>query len=640
MKLGKMLKNVPGTDTEPPVLVIETEGVAEPSELDPEVAKAMKRAEKSAAKGEGATDYDPLPKDLPEEQKSLYARLGFFEDKNCYVCQTKDGLQTISNFVMQVLYMVRTRDQAIRVIKLRNSLHHEAIIQVSGEDFVGMARFKTLTESEGNFIFWGSDAQLTKIKRHLFRQEVPSREVDTLGWQPDGRFYAWANGIFAGSFVPIDEFGMVQCGKKHYYIPIYSRINADDDSTYETDKAFKYVKPEVSFKEWAALMYRAYGKNFTMALPYLCAAVYRDVVQGAHNAFPILNLYGLPGSGKGTFAASLLALFSVKPEQFMLSGVSTVKAFMRLFAQRRNGLVWLDEYTNSNSNIIEALKNIYDGSGYQRAQKSQDNRTSTTPIRSACLLSGQQMPTQSNALMTRVIMLTFTRERHDHEAFERLKELEHEGLTGLLHDILKPRSAVEHGYRTAFEKARDDLQVMVKAKGEEVMDRLLMNYSVLLAFYRLLDGVLPMPFSEQELVSFLFDSLIEHARNVADTNETAQFWQVFSYLHDQGELKEDIDYGFKDGLFLVKLQLVHSKYMVAYKRMYNDIALPMATLQNYLKSDPGFVANKVLRWGITMKPQSTWCFDYSKLGLSLNTDVPGKPPEEFAFGHDGHREDY
>ena len=69
---------------------------------------------------------------------------------------------------------------------------------------------------------------------------------------------------------------------------------------------------------------------------------------------------------------------------------------------------WLDEYKNTvHPDMIGLLKNLYDGIGYERAQMSQDNRTTSNPVLSSAIVSGQDMPTVDPALFTRVILLMF-----------------------------------------------------------------------------------------------------------------------------------------------------------------------------------------------------------------------------------------
>ncbi len=62
-----------------------------------------------------------------------------------------------------------------------------------------------------------------------------------------------------------------------------------------------------------------------------------------------------------TICESLLYLFGERSETIGLAGKSTIKYFMTRFAQVRNGLVHLDEYSNTKvtKDVKETLENRF-----------------------------------------------------------------------------------------------------------------------------------------------------------------------------------------------------------------------------------------------------------------------------------------
>ena len=171
---------------------------------------------------------------------------------------------------------------------------------------------------------------------------------------------------------------------------------ADKDNQFVNEKKFIYREAPKSFgfKQWNELFVKAYPpeKAIPATLHYL-GALFRDIIMRKYQRYPILNLFGPPQAGKGKMAESLMAMFGYRQDQIMLGGATTPVGFMRKFGQLRNAYVWLDEYKNSLPfKVLESIKNIYDGIGYERGKMSNDLQTESTEVNSSCLLSGAGDP--------------------------------------------------------------------------------------------------------------------------------------------------------------------------------------------------------------------------------------------------------
>lgn len=87
---------------------------------------------------------------------------------------------------------------------------------------------------------------------------------------------------------------------------------------------------------------------------------------------------------------------------------STDKGFSRSLTQRNNSLYYLKEYTNAiDKKTVDVFKTGYDGELYTMAQKSNDNKTTTLEISSACMVDDNELPTSEAALFARMIVLHF-----------------------------------------------------------------------------------------------------------------------------------------------------------------------------------------------------------------------------------------
>jgi hypothetical protein len=526
---------------------------------------------------------------------------GIYEYKNRYWGLGKFGKYEISNFTMTVLYHVKTSaDTAYRLIEIRNVFGKTAIINLNTDDFVSLGPFKKVIARHGNFIFKGMDSDLGKLQEKLQRDERPTLLVQTLGYNKRGSFYAFANGIVACpdncdtsqpvAFFPTDEFGIIALDEKNYFIPADSKIFEDKDNLFSNDKKFRYIANEhCDFQKWAQLDYKVYGEKAIIGQLYCISAMFRDIIFNAiGRRFPILNCYGQRGSGKGTFIESFMWLFGKPQDQIMLGGASTTVGFMRKFAAFSNAIVWLDEYKNNlQVKMIESLKNIYDGIGYERGKKDNTFETESTPINSACILSGQEMPTAEPALFTRVIMLSFKPGKgftdDDRRNFKDLQKMQEKYLTHITANIVRHRSAFIEHYKTEFETVFPE--IIKRVNNKEIDERMMLNIAVLATTHKVAEKFLKFPFTYEQAEKFLIKNLKEQFTILSGSDDIAKWWQVVENLFSMGIIKEGVDFELADGYLFLRIQNVHPHYQKELRSRNDPHALDKSTLEHYVKMD-------------------------------------------------------
>jgi hypothetical protein len=114
-------------------------------------------------------------------------------------------------------------------------------------------------------------------------------------------------------------------------------------------------------RELVEVMHRAFGSNFypaLLALGYAAAGIHYAAIQKAEGAFPILNLFGDPGSGKTTAAECALSLVGQHREGMMVE-VSVSAAYERL--KLAGGLVHCLDDPKRDPQLDEFLKGFYNG---------------------------------------------------------------------------------------------------------------------------------------------------------------------------------------------------------------------------------------------------------------------------------------
>lgn len=566
-------------------------------------------------------------------------KYGIYEHEGVYYTRgARSADYPVSNFTMKILYHVNTGNElAYRLVAVRNVWGMEAFINMNTDDFVSLGSFKKVLARRGDFIFKGSDSDLSRLQEYLQKDEVSTVYIQTLGWFKRGRFYAFANGIVplasaegggaeGEGFVPVDEYGIIEHGKRNYFLPAKSKVYAEKDDMFVTERRFVFTAPHdgFHFDQWAELFYKTYGQKSIAGILFYIGALFRDVVMKQIQRFPILNLFGPPGAGKGQYAESLMAMFGEKQDQIMLGGASTVVGFMRKFAQLCNALVWLDEYKNNLPfKFIESFKNLYDGKGYERGKMSNDFATESTPIHSACLLSGQDMPTIEPALFMRVILLTFEDGKFTDEQrknFQQLKDIEHTGLSYITAALVQHREVFENNFKDEYQRTFRQTR-KEDVTNAEVDDRMIVNISILLTFYQLVKDKVRFPFSYAEAKNFLVDNMLQQHGILAGNNDVAKFWDVLQSLFLQELITEDRDFALEDGLMWLRLMQVYPLYMKEMRQRGDANVLAKPTLEHYLKLDKTvFVDQKRKRFS---DQSNNWCmvFKYQKLHDLFQVDL-------------------
>jgi hypothetical protein len=539
-----------------------------------------------------------LPEDFKGTKQDIFDALkyGIYVHDNVYYTRGSGrGDYAISNFTMKILYHVPTGsdDYSYRLISVKNVYGIEVMINMNTDDFVSLGSFKKVLARRGDFVFKGTDSDLTRLQEFLQKDEIKTVFIDVLGWQKSGKFWAWANGITPAEgedvFLPADDNGIVSYNNKNYFLPACSRMYIDRDEEYVNEKKFTYCQPLAGFEfnEWAALMYKVYKKNSIPAILHYIGAIHRDVIFNQFSKFPLLNLFGPPQTGKSEMGNSLMSMFGERQKPISLEGESTGKSYMRKIAQLRNGYSWMEEYKNNQVKHIGNLKNLYDGLGYDRAQKTNDNQTKQTPVNSSVILSGQEMPTAEPALFTRVVLVSFSESKHTPEETDNFRLLKEEyeaaGLSYITAALVKLRPEFEKEFSTLYPGVYTN--VNRKLNNPEISDRMKLNASILLTTMHIAQRTLNFPFSYSEAETFLLETVQYQHDISAGSDNIARFWQIIEQLFHQDLIKDGSDFELADGYLYICINKVHPYYVKEMIAQRDANYLQRNTLEFYLKLD-------------------------------------------------------
>lgn len=605
---------------------------------------------------------------LPEKFRKDFEEFGLYEEGNCYYFPGGTGkFERGSNFVIKPLFHIYSKTDNKRLIQIQSNTGRKAIIDLQSKGMVSLGNFQQAIFDEGNFLFEGTEKQFKRVLRKIGEEFPVANEVKTLGWQREG-FYAFANGIHNSRYIAIDELGIVKHDDVKYFLPafssVYKKVRQDDDE-YENERHFKFENGAnenggpISFKRWGEQMISVFGDNGKVAAAYLATSLARDIIYDAFKYFPHLFLFGEKGSGKSYLAWRLNNLFFHGATGFNLTSGTNV-GFYRKLAKTRNSISWFDEYSDGiHPARFQALKAAFDGIGHEKGVMSQDNRTVSTKVNSALVISGQYLPTaDDNALFTRSILLSFekitNRTEADIKAAQLLEAWEADGLSGVIADLLALRPLIEKKYMVHHGIVQTKLK---NAIPEGVESRIFNNYLVVLAMADLLDseGILPMKYDE--FFNQCVEMIMSQSAKIQESESLATFWEMIEFLAQNRLIQEDADYKYESTmtirvmkgrdqteefifpktkrLFHFQWARIHSLYMERHRSQYGTSGLTRASLKHYLHTNHAFI-------GITKSTEfdgrrtSSYVFDADKLSFDLEKAKthPNEPVASIDDGQD------
>lgn len=519
----------------------------------------------------------------------------------CYWYQSSRALNKISNFTMKVIFFIQSNTNPIRVVEIMNDLGVSTQFEMPADAMRNADSFCKNLEGKGNYIFNGTKSALSALKEYLFRDEETALELTYLGYQKRHNVYAFSNGIFdsTGEFHAPNPNGIVEVADKLFYLPLSNRNSSMDDETeLQPQKLFMHKAGDVTFEKWAGAFIDVYGVKGIIGVCYLLAANYRDIIFDKLHCMPHLFLSGKPQSGKSTFRRGLMCFFGEEQKPIQLGMGSTQKAMSRKLSQFANALVSGEEYKNDIDNrLVETLKGIYDGEGYERAKKSNDNQTHTTPVLSSLILTGQQLPTRENALFTRCNVLDFAQTEFTQEevkSFEGLKSIQDKGLTHLTGLLFKYHDLIKAEFNETFSQVESNLRN--RFSGRTIADRIINNYAAVITPYLIISNnkVFDFSFIRHDIFEEIEKILHDQLEHLNATTEINQFWEVVKLLIEQNDHMRETDHyifkRFKGRIIIgIRFESVADLYRDHCIRRRLPNLLDNRSLSTYLKQDKAFI---------------------------------------------------
>jgi hypothetical protein len=565
----------------------------------------------------------PITDELAEDVVKDIMTYAFIERGHCYyfaefnfdskICT----LHRRSNFVLRILFHINRGKENKRVIEMKNTRGRTITTDIETNQLASFQKFKELTEGAGNFIFEGTTIDLMKIKNKLFEQEKPSQQIDMLGWNKTGKFFAFANGLYNSSFHPVDEHGIVTLHEKNYFIPYHP---ATDEYTSQNEKLFSFKPGTVSFDEWARAYTQSFGHTGKVAILFGIATLFSDHIFHVRRNFPMLFLYGEGGSGKSRVGTYLQYLWGEPQPPLKLSDrANTDKARIRKMAQYVNAMALFEEFINElDMAIIKTITGIYDRFGYERSNMQSKYGTETVPINSTAFITGNSYP-NDDPLMQRVIMIDYNanvRSAETVEAYNKLTQINRQGITHLTGELLQYRSYFVEHYEEQFDVRFKDFKDKCAEAKIVVPDRMCENYAAITTTYAVMRlAGLKLPFEYKELEAFMLSTIKQQNEKRDVGSVTQRFWDIVQQLASEGAIRNEKEFKLNGSGLFIRWTEIHGMYLEKHQRLYRTFGLGKSTMLQKLQ-DSGHMkdADKSYIGGKTV--HGYW-FDYDKLKIDL-----------------------
>lgn len=613
------------------------------------ITEVMREMRESAAEESPAFD---------KKEMMLLKKHGIIIRNNMYYVPAKDdGIERLSNFILRPLFHLP--DSNTRSFIIINEYGYEKKISVPQDKFSSCQAFGTFIEREGCFVWLGKPEKWNKIKEYLYTITPLARTIKQLGYHPESGCFAFADGLHDGkTFHPVDELGMVSLGGCHYKLRAFASENSDKE-LYE--KMLKYSCGNTdTLHSFVQRLITVFGEGAKVAFAWALAVFFRDIIFEVESYFPLLNIFGLRGSGKTNLAMALTSLFYVMKDDPAKLTNTTIASLNLMFPIFSNSILVLDEYTNLLSDSkMELLKGLYGGTGNTKTEQNGDNEREVVKKKVPCglLFTGQHQPNHDTALFTRCVHLTYFRtvfSNEENDAFRSLMEAAKLGNAHLLMPLLLVRDHFKNSYQAMFKATRSE---MVQRLGTlRPDDRLLNNWVCILAVFRILETYIDVPLTYSEMFDVCFRGLCAQNADNIKVSETNDFWSKISSLHTQGKVidgthfkivytssfraegsTDTINFGRNRALIYLNWNATQSFFEA--RAGVNQMKFDQSALDSYLKNSEFFLGFKQKRFSILepngiksvvvedqkrktpTKNVRAYVFDYESLKAVANIDL-------------------
>lgn len=342
--------------------------------------------------------------------------------------------------------------------------------------------------------------------------------------------------------------------------------------------------------EWVKHLIHAYGSKGLAALTFWFGSLFAEQIRAQQKSFPFLEVVGEAGSGKSTVIEFLWKLFGrVDYEGFdpsKATGAGRARNFSQvaglpvvLIESDREGLA--DSKSHVRAFDWDELKTAYNGRSIRaRGMATSGNETYEPPFRGSVVISQNNAVSGSEAIMTRIMHLTFDRSGHNANTRVSAQFLERVAVEDVSGFILAATKRADEVMAIVNERA-EHYQQQLMAEPEIRVGRIAKNHGQLMALADALRLVVRM--SDE-----VYERLLQEIRCMAIQRQSAinadhpivdEFWDMYEYLNGSDDHLPALNHSRDPALIAINLN-----HFVSVAAEAKQQLPPMRDLKNLLKA--------------------------------------------------------
>jgi DNA primase catalytic core len=593
--------------------------------------KVLKTARKDNDNVFHASEHDKNNYTLPKEVNDKWAKLkddilkyGMFTHRNSIYMRrgSEDNgfyFKKVTNFSIKIIQHMEDEKRPLKLVSIQNIHNRNRTFDTPSEDFVTELGFKKMVTGKGNFNWQGDGGanDFSRLTTKLYDDMGDGRMITVLGWQEEG-FFALNNVVIVdGRVEKLDKNGCFDNKGASYYIPSANHIYANNPTKFIPQKRAIYTETTRTFNEVAQQITKVHRKHAMNAMLFTVASCFSDVVYNKVSFFPILFLYGEPSSGKDNLIECCQSFFGKPQTPITITGkANTDKAKIRKFAQFRNMIGHMTEYSNGSDDTDQMMKSFWDRVGYERGTIDSAVGTESIAIEMSVIFTGNDYPT-NDALITRIITEEMNKTDFSDEEkneYEKLKEMMQDGISSLTAIILAFRKNFEQHFRKEFKAAQ--LELRHHLSDISLPDRMITNAAVLGATYKITNEKLDFGFTYQEWMDHVKIAYKNQANKMATGSVVSQFWDCFfdGVRASFDNIEQHTEFSIEGDNLIINFNLTYPKYQKTHFNLFKKPALSKSVLMDKLKKSDGFIEQKSShRYGNART--SGYVFDINRIGI-------------------------
>ncbi|RZL07988.1 MAG: toprim domain-containing protein [Rubrivivax sp.] len=305
--------------------------------------------------------------------------------------------------------------------------------------------------------------------------------------------------------------------------------------------------PQDYNSDWVSLLWQCFGAKGLAALTFWLGSLFAEQLRATQKSYPFLEIVGEAGAGKSTLIEFLWKLLGRRDYEGFDPSKSSLAARARNFAQVANLPVVLIESDRERMSGEKAhvksfdwdeLKTAYNGRSVRaRGMATGGNETYEPPFRGAIVISQNNEVAASEAILQRIVHLTFDRSAQTPKTREAAVKLEGTPVEEVSGFIL--RAAQAEGQILQLVADRTPIhEAILQARPAIKSTRIVKNHAQLLALAEALRKVILISDEQLEALQAQITTMAEERQRAisADHPLVQEFWESFDYLDSKGHV--------------------------------------------------------------------------------------------------------